>query len=452
MKLYKFILPTLLLGSTIGLVSCSNEEDDIFDKSAAQRLDEYKVMYSADLTAEGGKWLMEYFANEDEYGYVFIMTFNKDGSVKISGQNTWMDHQYKSDVSLWQIIADNGPVLSFNTYNSVFHEFSTPENITGPDAPTNPDNNNEDIDEQGTGHGGDYEFVIIGLSEDGKTMHLTGKKRLYDIYMHRLDPSVDEASLLAEYDFASQRFDSRFSELSLWDKVNNEEFIIKNINTGIISAYPLAGDAITQTSTGNAILYQDGFRLMRPLEIERADNSESVSVQTFKLSEDGTLACVDNPDFFIRSRALSYEFTNKTKKWRIDLDNVSGAFQECIENLKAGFINAYKNKRNLRAVEFAWEVYNTENTPFLNIQAGSTYSHYYLSYETKSDTEVALKYIDAKDNNGTRFLKDVDAVQQFLDFISTLELEFSAENPLYPTRVKCTSKANGNDYFYITLV
>lgn len=451
MKLYKFLVSALMLSSVAWFTSCNNEEEDIFDHSAAQRLDEYKRLYSSDLTSEGGRWLMEYFANEEEFGYVFVMTFNTDGSVKISGQNIWMDSQYKSDVSLWSIITDNGPVLSFNTYNAVFHEFSTPENITGPYAPTNPDNNNEDIDEQGTGHGGDYEFVILGLSEDGKTMHLTGKKTLFDIYMHRLDASVDEKVILEQYLTAPQRFDARFKDLSLFDKETGEEFIISNISTGIISAYPKAGDNVTQTSTANAILYPDGFRFMKPFEVERANSDETISFQTFKLADDGTLVCQENENFYIKSGELSHEYSMNSRLWTVSLETAGGKYAEMFQSLKSRFHEVYPNKRELKSIQFAYEIYDGKLTPYVNLLAGTTFSHFYLTCEVTSGVSVKYGSIGISDKNGQTFLRTIPEISSFLDLISSSELELSSDNVLYPSRMKLTSKADQNDYFYVVL-
>lgn len=95
--------------AALALTSCSNTEDEIFDESAAVRLEQYKKEYAEALTADGGLWTMEYFANPDEPGYVFVMKFSKDGSVDISANHKWIGGTFKQETSLWKIIADNGP-------------------------------------------------------------------------------------------------------------------------------------------------------------------------------------------------------------------------------------------------------------------------------------------------------------------------------------------------------
>ena len=77
-----------LLGLGVAFSSCSREEDDIFDHSAAQRLDEAKASFKQILTDKGGKWQLEYFTTDSEEGYVYLFTFNAHGSVTIASLPT----------------------------------------------------------------------------------------------------------------------------------------------------------------------------------------------------------------------------------------------------------------------------------------------------------------------------------------------------------------------------
>ncbi len=180
--------------AALSLTACDSDSNEIFDQSAAERLEQYKKDYADVLTENGGLWVMEYFSNSDEPGYLFVMQFDKNGSVNISANHKWIGNVYREERSLWKMIADNGPVLSFDSYNSLFHIFSDPANITGSEAPK--DEDNEDIDETGFGHEGDYEFQVMHVSDDRNTIRLMGKKRLIDIYMRRLDQSTDVMAFL----------------------------------------------------------------------------------------------------------------------------------------------------------------------------------------------------------------------------------------------------------------
>ena len=92
-KMKKFLnisLLALVAISSLMLGSCKNEVDEIFDEDAVARLEKAKADYIDILTSNGGKWQMEYYANSEEPGYIYLMTFKKDGSVTISGKNQWI--------------------------------------------------------------------------------------------------------------------------------------------------------------------------------------------------------------------------------------------------------------------------------------------------------------------------------------------------------------------------
>src|SRR5574344_1707078 len=109
-----FYISAACLTLMMGASSCKNEEADIFDQSAAVRLSDAKANYTALLCDKGGKWVMDYFANDAEHGYTYEMDFNTNGSVTMSAKNEFAGTTFKSETSLWQMISDDGPVLSFN--------------------------------------------------------------------------------------------------------------------------------------------------------------------------------------------------------------------------------------------------------------------------------------------------------------------------------------------------
>ncbi|MCM1503737.1 MAG: DUF4302 domain-containing protein [Muribaculum sp.] len=453
MKLYKFALSALLIGLSIGLSSCKNEEDDIFDGSAAQRLDEYKKLYSDVLTSNGGKWLMEYFANEEERGYVFVMDFNSDGSVKVSGQNVWMNGAYKSEVSLWQMVADNGPVLSFNTYNSVFHLFSTPENIEGDEAPTNPDNNNKDIDETGEGHAGDYEFVVIGVSEDGQTVHLTGKKRLYDIYLHRLDANVDNAEILSEYYIASQAtFSNIFPDYLLTNSATGEQFVISGGPKGLFSIYPKDGDPVVQTVTMNALIGPNSIRFRLPLAIECANASDSIIVENFTLQDNGKFLCTDGgQNIVLDCIGLGNIFSMKEYSWHIDHTRCGGKFAEYMDAINS----QSKSVMKVTFKGFDMEYSSTNKKYVLNYKRnGSKAEYYFFGDETVIDDGESVKISYSKtdvDTNAGLVIGRVPVVGEFLDYFNSCDFKIVTSNRFAPSKLILEDKSNPENYLYISL-
>ena len=102
---------------------------------------------------------MAYFPNleADAKGYNMVLKFNKNGNVSVTAKNgTTTMNKIKTDTaSTWAVKSDYGPILTFDTYNEVFHAFSDPKN-------------------DGAGLLGDYEFLILKATPE--LVLLKGKK------------------------------------------------------------------------------------------------------------------------------------------------------------------------------------------------------------------------------------------------------------------------------------
>lgn len=156
MKKIHILFAVAILGL---LTSCLKDQEDVFDKQSAIRAEEaiaadYKILAGA----EHG-WLMKYYPSPYRTygGYCVFLKFTEDGKVTaasdIAKPTATADSYYK-------ITQSAGIVLSFDTFNDIFHAFSTP------DAPLG--------GETGKGWEGDYDFDFISVSAD--KIVLKGKK------------------------------------------------------------------------------------------------------------------------------------------------------------------------------------------------------------------------------------------------------------------------------------
>lgn len=155
-KLYtiSFLFVLLAFGS------CSPEQDDLFDKTAAERID---VAIKENLTVLRGAtngWVMEYYPSKSKLygGYTILFSFGEDGKASVSCDLFAHDKVVKSE---YEVKQSTGVMLTFNTYNEIFHFFSEPSNFLG-------------IGEQGDGMEGDYEFLILSCTPE--KVVLKGKK------------------------------------------------------------------------------------------------------------------------------------------------------------------------------------------------------------------------------------------------------------------------------------
>jgi len=449
----KYILWSLAVAVALGASSCKNEEEDLFGSSSADRLEQYKKDYTDLLTKDGGKWVLEYFANENEPGYVFVVTFSNDGSVQMASNNKWTrTGKYDTDNSLWEIISDNGPVLTFNSYNQVFHVFSSPENIIG--GPQN--DNQQDVDETGKGHEGDYEFMVMGANEDQTVIKLEGKKRFNYAYLRKLDASVNDEEYLAEVaQMAENVFNKFFPQLIMVDGTG-EKYVFTDVTPswlgnakGMVEAYPQAGDWVTQTSKENAIITRDGFRFRNPLGIERANNdNDSIVVESFSIDADGSLVCKEDPSIRVNVGDFGDVMILEGKIWSIDTESAEGELAGLYESFNNA-IMASANKlriKNFNIETPAKSFVNDELKTYIRIALAGrrNLNLEYLVVPAPQGDRLAFSSIEATSDNSQAFLQSYPDLNTILNDIAS-GMDLSCESRIAPVRMKATT-AKGSFY------
>ena len=434
--------------AALALTACSSTEDEIFDQSAAERLEQYKKDYADALTADGGLWAMEYFSNPEEPGYVFVMKFEKSGAVTISGNHKWIGGTFKQETSLWKMIADNGPVLSFNSFNSVFHIFSDPANITGPDAPVG-DDGQTDVNETGFGHEGDYEFQVMDLSEDGSTLRMLGKKRMYDIYMHRLDANTDVEDYLAKVKDVASKFSRKFSDMVLTD-ADGQKYRLYNLYTCIPSVYPLDGDAVMQTVSGNGILTLDGFRFMEPLEVKRADDS-TFEITKLYFTEEGAMSGENVAD--LRSISALENVVRQDLAWVIDKESLTGNAKTLYDAANQQITSELSAKDVLGDIEFTYASVAGQIIPQIVTRLGSRVCRDYIEYDAPKDEDGNVIPSDqfhititGGNNTAIRYDEQIPAYKALKDYLCNIFV-MTVNNPLLPDVITLTDKNDSSSSF-----
>lgn len=114
------MLALMLLGA------CSlHEEENVFGDSSANRISEALKTYKEILTAPENGWIMQYYPSIGQSlgGYNLLVSFSKDGKVKVSGE---VADPEESVTSLYSLVQSSGPMLTFDSYNEIMHFFSEP--------------------------------------------------------------------------------------------------------------------------------------------------------------------------------------------------------------------------------------------------------------------------------------------------------------------------------------
>jgi hypothetical protein len=431
------ILNMLLAGIliTVAFGSCKLEEEDIFSESPAARIENTLKSYNDILCAAPNGWVMEYFPTSSSQGYTFLMKFNKSTAVTIAAKNTYTSNTYKTETSVFELIGDYGPVLTFNSYNKLFHLFSNPEDPLG----------TSDLD--GYGLEGDYEFIV--MSADSTTIRLRGKKRSTDIYLRKLDKSVEWESYFNQIDaMKTQLFANNHETLNLQFE-NQNLYKLKNdivANGGyatIFRIYKDGLDPITDGEDRSYIITPKGIRFYEGF----TDGTKAA--QTFELSTDQQqLACVDNGvSASITGQNPAKYYMSNTNTWNYLLSEPMGStflntyntiVANCSSVLKEKFTNLYLRYNS------------TRKTYTLSFKSGKYVGYYDFARTDLGDNKVSLQYIGTSDANGTYYLKTITGFQSLLDNMSQT-FTITANCGINVSLLKFTAVGDPNISFYVSL-
>ncbi|WP_443777329.1 DUF4302 domain-containing protein [Bacteroides clarus] len=154
-KITKYIL---LAFTCLGLQACLFQEDDIFEKSSANRASENVAELQELLVNVPNGWKMEYYPGTDYSmgGITLLCRFDGNNVTVMSEIGSAKTASGKEASSLYKITSEESTVLTFDSFNEFVHCFSEP--VMG----------------MNTNLEGDYEFVYMG-QEDNKVF-LQGRR------------------------------------------------------------------------------------------------------------------------------------------------------------------------------------------------------------------------------------------------------------------------------------
>ena len=448
-KLYKFSAIAAVLMSA-SLASCNHEEADIFDQSAAHRTEEARKMYKEILLDKGGKWQMEYFTTEEEHGYVYLFTFRNDGTVTISGNNEYITKltnidsnvpSYGSETSMWTILSDNGPVLSFNSYNTIFHLFATPEDIPGTER-----------DEQGYGHSGDYEFDLMKFSND--TLYLEGKKNGAEIIMTRIAPETDDKTYLNEVVALADSFFNAKVPAVYVNLPGGYRHVVLDGATQLPKFYPETGDYITEYVGRNAIITHDGFTLGKPLTLRDSIDGNDYTIQHFIRQKDGSLLCTDDNRITITADALNKVVGDERLLWRVNAADCKGELGTAFAGLNTGF-KAY-NGSSLVYFNIGLNVLNNTKSPYTMVVRIKTKRGSYLNMSVPYTVEYIgkdeIKFVLGEmDNNMKTFIDKVPAFKTMMNKLASSTFKCSSNSLIAPVNMVLTDSSDASSALGISI-
>ena len=358
----------------------------------------------------------------------YIVKFDKDGSAKFAAVNEPSGNEYKEETSLWEIITDYGPVLTFNSYNSLFHFYADPN----PDGTSSSD---------GKGHEGDYEFVLMKRSDNLVT--LMGKKHKYTAYLHRLPENMMWEEYYQNLNTnKAAMFSSRIPTLWL-TAGNGERYSITNHSNLIFNFVPEGGDPISETTPVAAMITPNGFRFVYPFT---GDNNK-FSVQDFEFTEDGQYLVANDEDgtiATIKAPVPALLFSEIGTKWRIDKNTFGGKYADAYEQVVNGFKASYPT---LTFQYFQFQYNASTNSYAMLVRVGSSNGLLYLNMTPTSDNNIKLTFNGESDRNCTTFLTRVPALKAFCDVLQESEFVITATSEICPTKMSMNAINVATDKF-----
>lgn len=302
---------TIIALFTLCITSCSDEKN-IFDSSSANRMNAMLQQCKEILTESENGWIFEYYPEDNKYGgFRFYMVFSKQGEVSITAESPILESPGDQVTSMYQIKGDMGPILSFDTYNHILHQFSDP----------NPD---------GLGYEGDYEFIILNVAKD--KIELKGKKNGTKMQMIPLPNDMTWESYSSKLDKMIEAFPGFTMRLNVNGTTIEME---ESEEIGRYQTFNLP-EGVSSSAEGMAYIYTtDGIKFKEPVTIA------GKTIQNFTASEDRThLTCTDEgaDNVQITQMPLGEAFVTQKGNWFFDTKQMGPRFttmwNTAAENMK----------------------------------------------------------------------------------------------------------------------
>lgn len=417
----KIFAAFLVSTSAIAFTACVGQVDDVFDKTATERLDEAKGIYAQRLIADGGKWVMEYYPTQENeapigLGYLMTCSFTSDYKVVVAMNNEVTDKHYKESTSAWEVLTDNGPVLSFNTYNDVLHTFSKPENI--------PSFEQEDKeDETGRGYEGDYEFVITSLDEGAQHAMLKGKKRGTYNRLTRLEAGTDFNEYLADVNaFVSSKFPANGNDLRF--VFDGKLYYVHGMGGMLPNIYPSDGDIVVDKDLRSYLVIKekDQYYLRFRDAFGSGDNAEQTFV--YDSANDQFVGTVNSANVLrgISDDELPYYLNSEggvVMGFGItETVSHSDLFTKMVAETVEAF-PAYNKSYTLNSIRLSVVEDGKALNLIFNYQVNRSKKSVSLRAKfVANDKGILIEPWQAQNNDGKNLLNDIAAVKALADMLS----------------------------------
>jgi hypothetical protein len=420
----------LFVGVIAGFNSCSREEPNLFDKSPAERINEAVANMEALLSSSENGWIIDYFPNTNTEGYTYLAKFSSVYTVKMAAKNKYV-LAYTERESTWNVIKDMGPVLTFDSYNNIFHLFA------GPAAPG--------AAADGRGLEGDYEFLVLGMTNDVIT--LKGKKHGAITIARRMPEGKNWEEYINDLDKAKDYLlDRNFSMLRL--TVKDSIYTLTNGTSGIFDALILGGNAITDTKKIPFLVTDYGILFSQNFVIDSISNP--VRQFVFNSDKSQLIAADRDVDAKIQGAPAIDVFLAV-----LNTNNKYIVVKENDENMGSTIKTAYdilKNEVTSRSRVLNYVGFVNNRTRGISLALRTTGANVIegligFNISRVSENEVSFSSTGSNDNNGNNYINAYNASQLVTVFEDTYTISSYRGEGFTPNIFRFVSKNDPNKWF-----
>lgn len=406
----------------LSLQSCLHDDDEIFDKSAAERINEAVANAKEVLTSSQEGWVMHYYVGQEyAYGGLNLAMKFTDGKVQMYNETAKnSDGSYKSVVSTYKITRDQGPVLAFDTYNDLLHVYGDPAG-SGP----------TDVD----GWEADYEFVIMNISEDQNTITLKGKKFNNTIVLERLNRPIAEY-LDAATKMAESLTNAGIIAYTVGDKKakfypGSSEYSVKYVD----DKGEVASLTVPFTSTDKGVLFNEPIELFG--DTLKGINAKDTATVNDVLTANTIVVSNDESKTFSLSKDLSDIF--QAGNWYLALSNMGEVAGPGLQS----FIDGCKDSEG-EDLSYCYIGTYKGNYGFYFLSGGRYYGVATFAVDAPiNEPDVITFDFNGYVNNATYYALFCNFEDAYTPFLSTFKL--SADDVNNPTVMTLTDQNNAKN-------
>lgn len=420
MKKIYYIL--FVLFSMLTFASCSNDVDEVFDKSSAERINEALANYKNVLTSAENGWLMKYYPKADTPygGYSVFVKFGTDDNATVSSDATGAD---KAATSHFKLEQSSGPILSFDEYNDVMHYFSDPANPDG-------------IGTNGKGMEGDLEFRI--LSATAEEVVMIGKKHGAKIVMTPVEDDVSYADAISNMlklddEMFYPIYNCTVGEATYSATVNYRVLIFSRT------------DADEDPVEAPYIVTKDGMEFYKPIVL----NGDTIKGFKYVGGENNEFdATSSDVKMYGVIPPLSTQFSNGT--WYFSLENMgaySAAYWKACRDISEGdavgetMTYAYLGTSNKGVYGFNF------------VSAGKYAGNLTCQVTPVDDSHVKLAFAVTGDANGIWYYSNAGyayIIKALTENRTGVIYSIEVDNPKSPSELKLTDTSNPDNFYILS--